>query len=278
MPVYASQKCRYGTMLFNSNDQFVGRSLSLYGEWSEPESFLFSQMVRQGDIVVEAGANIGSHTVMLSHAVGETGAVFAFEPQRLTHQLLCANLAQNERLNVLALQCAVGDTEGVVNFPTVDPRVPNNFGGLSLFMSDTLTEQVALRTIDSLRLQRLDFLKADVEGFEAQTIRGALESIRAHRPIVYLEYLNHYTGDSSKSFLEFFSALDYRVWYFITPLFNRQNFLGNLENVFDGTWSFDLVCVPRERGEMQGLVEVTPDNEGVCRDPDAWRSIRFVAA
>lgn len=78
MSLYVSQKCRYGTMLFNSNDEFVGRSLSLYGEWSEAEPFVFAQMVREGDTVVEAGANIGSHTVMLSKAAGDTGSVFAF--------------------------------------------------------------------------------------------------------------------------------------------------------------------------------------------------------
>ncbi|WP_126282979.1 FkbM family methyltransferase [Burkholderia stagnalis] len=278
MSLYASQKCRYGTMMFNANDEFVGRSLSLYGEWSEPESFVFSQIIRDGDVVVEAGANIGSHTVMLSRAVGDAGIVFAFEPQRHTFQLLCANLALNERLNVRALQCAVGDAEGAVEFPIADPRLANNFGGSSLFLQGLPTESVALRTVDSLRLPRFDFLKADVEGFEANVIRGAHESIRTHRPIVYLEYLNHYTGDSSKVFLDYFTSLDYRVWYFITPVFNHQNYLGSAENVFDGIWSFDLICIPRERGEMHGLVEVTPDNEGVCRDPDAWRRVRFAIA
>lgn len=279
MSLYVSQTCRYGTMLFNSNDDFVGRSLSLYGEWSEPETFVFAQMVRDGDTVLEAGANIGSHTVMLSKAVGDTGSVFAFEPQCHTFQLLCANLALNERLNVRAMQCAVGDEEGSVEFPVIDPHQRNNFGASSLLLPHGLpSEQVALRTVDSLRLPKLDFLKADVEGFEANVIRGAQETLHAHRPIVYLEYLNHHTGDSSKAFLDIFSALGYRVWYFITPVFNRLNFLGNAENVFDGIWSFDLICVPRERGQISGLVEVRPDNEGLCHDPDAWRSVRFESA
>ncbi|MFP3594979.1 hypothetical protein SB689_23840, partial [Chryseobacterium sp. SIMBA_038] len=77
-----TQQCRYGTMIFNRNDDTIGQSLIKYGEWSEAETFLFSQIVRQGDTVVEVGANIGSHTVMLSQAVGDSGVVFAFEPQR----------------------------------------------------------------------------------------------------------------------------------------------------------------------------------------------------
>jgi FkbM family methyltransferase len=273
--LYGTQRCRYGTMLFNINDEYIGRSLSLYGEWSEPETFLFSQILRDGDVVVEAGANLGSHTVMLSRAVGDAGSVIAFEPQRHTFQLLCANLAMNERLNVRALQYAVGDAEGIVEFPIVDPRLPNNFGASSLLLHGCPTESVPMRTIDSLQLPRLNFLKADVEGFEANVVRGADQTIRAHRPIVFLEYLNPYTGNNSKTFLDIFAAYGYRVWYFITPLFNRLNFLGKADNVFEGIWSFDLICVPHERGEMSGLEEVRPDSIGVCNNADLWREVRF---
>ncbi|MFP3733211.1 FkbM family methyltransferase, partial [Bacillus sp. SIMBA_006] len=77
--------------------------------------------VRQGDTVVEVGANIGSHTVMLSQAVGDSGVVFAFEPQRHVFQVLCANLVINHCLNVRANQCAIGDTDGTIDFPAIDP-------------------------------------------------------------------------------------------------------------------------------------------------------------
>ena len=95
MSVYVSQQSRYGTLMLNRNDDTIGRSLTHYGEWSEPETFLFAQMLRLGDTVIEAGANMGSHTVMLSGAVGESGQVYAFEPQRHTFQLLCSNLVIN---------------------------------------------------------------------------------------------------------------------------------------------------------------------------------------
>ena len=50
------RECRHGRMLFNINDKYIGRSLDLYGEFSEPEIALLSKYLRPGDTVVEVGA------------------------------------------------------------------------------------------------------------------------------------------------------------------------------------------------------------------------------
>ncbi|MBU3737095.1 MAG: hypothetical protein FGM62_08995, partial [Methylobacterium sp.] len=55
--------CRHGPLLYNVNDQYVGRSLALYGEFSEQEMAVFRHFVNPGDVVLEVGANIGAHTV-----------------------------------------------------------------------------------------------------------------------------------------------------------------------------------------------------------------------
>lgn len=281
MSVYVSQQSRYGTLMFNRNDDTIGRSLTHYGEWSEPETFLFAQMLRPGDTVIEAGANMGSHTVMLSGAVGDSGQVYAFEPQRHTFQLLCSNLVINQRTNVYAHQWALGDRDGEIDFPVNDPYQAENFGAVSLHAqnSNRQHEAVPIRRLDALKLPALHFLKADVEGCEVEVLRGAMQTIEKHRPILHLEYLNHYTGNAAASYFEMLSALDYRMWFYISPLFNMQNFLGNSENIFAGLWSFDLVCIPRERGEMEGLVEMlTAQDTSSCTDLEAWRSVRYIAS
>ena len=99
-PIYKLVAARHGRFFVNSNDTYVGNSMQHYGEWSEPEIALFEQVVRPGDTVLEAGANMGSHTVWLSKHVGQEGAVYAFEPARHTFQLLCANLVANDCLRL----------------------------------------------------------------------------------------------------------------------------------------------------------------------------------
>ena len=82
-PVNLCHDFRYGKIMYNQLDQFIGRSLRLYGEYSQGEADIFEQIVKPGHIVVEAGANIGSHTIHLAQLAGDQGQVWAFEPQRL---------------------------------------------------------------------------------------------------------------------------------------------------------------------------------------------------
>lgn len=102
MSLYKLKDVRHGRYLFNPNDTYIGRSLDFYGEWSDAEIWLFGQIARPGDTVPEAGANIGSHTAWLSRTVAH-GQVFAFEPARHTHQLLCV---PNEKMEAAGLTLA----------------------------------------------------------------------------------------------------------------------------------------------------------------------------
>ena len=60
------RQCRHGLMVFNRHDQFIGKALKVYGEYSEGEYDVFSQVVKPGDTVIEAGANLGAHTLGLA--------------------------------------------------------------------------------------------------------------------------------------------------------------------------------------------------------------------
>ena len=72
-PVNLCHDFRYGKIMYNQLDQFIGKSLRLYGEYSQGEADIFEQIVKPGHIVVEAGANIGSHTIHLAQLAGDEG-------------------------------------------------------------------------------------------------------------------------------------------------------------------------------------------------------------
>src|SRR5262249_46365854 len=87
----ATNRCRYGSMSFHRNDTYIGRALDLYGEYSESEVDLFRRILKTGDTIIEAGANIGALTVPLAQIVGPSGWLMAFEPQPASFQLLDKN-------------------------------------------------------------------------------------------------------------------------------------------------------------------------------------------
>lgn len=249
---------RYGKIIYNTLDMFVGKSLKLYGEFSQGEAYVFEQMIRPGDCVVEVGANIGSHTVHLAQLVGNDGVVWAFEPQRLVFQILAGNMAINSLVNVHCEQKCVSDTMGKVKVPILDVSRVNNWGGLSLEKTEE-GEPVDMITLDSLGLSRCDFLKIDVEGMELKVLKGGKGLINSFRPIIYAEADRE---DKKKALFSWLHAKRYRIYSHNPPLYNPDNYFGNPDNVFRQgeayIVSFNVLCLPNERHyEVQGLKEIT---------------------
>lgn len=124
------RQCRHGLMVFNRHDQFIGKSLKVYGEYSEGEYEVFSQVVKPGDTVIEAGANLGAHTLGLAQLAGPNGRVYAFEPQRLMFQTLLGNAALNSLTNIYGVQKALSNAPGKLLVPMQDCEKEVNWGGL----------------------------------------------------------------------------------------------------------------------------------------------------
>lgn len=256
--------CRHGAMAYLYRDAYVGRALDLYGEYGEKELRMLLQLLRPGDTVIEAGANLGSLTVPLARHVGSGGRIIAFEPQRALFQLLCANAALNALDWVDARQAAVGDRTGTIEVPRLDYGRHNNFGGISLDRAGSAQparagEPVPLTTIDALELDRVDLIKIDVEGMEGAVLDGAAETIRRCRPFLYMEAdrRERNPGLIGRAF-----ELGYRLWWHCPRLFNRDNNDGRQENVFNTLQSTNLLGVPRESSKgVRSLLEVlSPDD------------------
>ena len=158
--------------------------LCLRVEWSEPEVEAFAAVIHQGDTVLDIGANIGAFTVPLAKLVGGSGRVIAFEPYRINYQMLNANIALNGHRNVWAHQVGVGSRQTTAKgqqlpFEQLSEQQVFNFGGMSIYpvddvdrMQQMAAEQVQaddselfqVHTIDSYNMQRVDFMKIDVQG------------------------------------------------------------------------------------------------------------------
>ncbi len=245
--------CRHGKMLYNEHDIYIGRSLQLYGEYSEGECEAFRQLVRPGWTVLELGANIGAHTVCIAKLVGPQGRVMAFEPQRIVFQTLCANIALNDLQNVDCLHQAVGKKSGTVIMPRMDYNKEFNFAGISVGMTSE-GEVVSLTSVDELELKACHFIKMDIEGMEEEAIHGACETIRRFRPFLYLE---NDRKDKSDSLIRTINDLGYRMYWHVPPLFNPSNFAGNSENVFGRTISRNMLCIHRSINQAVDCPEVS---------------------
>ncbi len=242
---------RYGKMAYLENDTGIGRNIGLYGEWVQLEIDFLLHLIKPGNTVLDIGANIGSHTLAFSKAVGDIGLVFAFEPQDKIYELLRMNLNLNDIKNVCASSSPIGDEIGkTVNIPKFSYAEDFNFGGASLkdnFYKDYY--QTTTITVDSMKLAACNLIKADVEGFEAEVVRGALETIKTHRPFLYLE---NNRPEQLTSIQIMLNALNYAIFSHTPPTFNPNNFNGIKENPWHGSYlEPNMIALPKEKiGEL----------------------------
>lgn len=255
-PKIAVKQGRHGYFCFAQADTVIGRSLSMYGEWGEGEIELLRRMVRKGDVVLDVGANIGTHAVPMAEAVGEKGVVYAFEPQRHVYHLLCANVALNGIENVIAYRTAVGAEPGTITVPIRPINECRNIGNTNIENTDQ-GEPVPLATIDQLDLQRCDLIKVDVEGMEKAVLLGASSTIKKSDPIIYVE---NNIEENSTEVIGCLQELGYKCWWHLEDYFNDDNFYEERHNIFSDVARLEINLLCMAKGsppKLDSLIEVT---------------------
>jgi FkbM family methyltransferase len=155
-----------------------------------------------GVVAIDCGANIGVHTIEWAKVMHGWGRVIAIEAQERIFYALAGNIAINNCFNARAILAAVGAETGHLKVPQPDYAKPASFGSLELRRSpsneyigqaiDYAPEKgndVPLLTIDSLGLDRLDFIKIDIEGMELEALQGAMGAIRKFAPQIFIEII-----------------------------------------------------------------------------------------
>lgn len=204
-------------LLCIETDPHTNESVKLYGEYSEAEVDVFRHFVQKDSVVIDAGALFGCHTLALSELCPE-GIVFAFEPQRIPFQILCANLAFNSVLNVDAVQAALQDSNGMSMMKQLDPKFPVAWG-----MNQTGAREgvpVAALKLDGYSFTKLDFIKLDVEGDEPRAILGARESLTRLHPVLYVEF-----NWNENAIVTLLRAADYQLFLHHAPANREPNYL-----------------------------------------------------
>eukprot|EP00943_MAST-04B_sp_MAST-4B-sp1_P007010 g7010.t1 len=238
------KQCKHGLFMLNYYDTWVSRSLGLYGEWSEYETSIFLNLLQPGDVVIDAGANIGSFTIPMAKKVGAEGTVYAFEPQRFLSQTLSTNVILNELPNVYTMHMALGDHVGTLRIPKILYDKVGNFGAVDLMKQYPANSVLPLMTIDSLMLPCPKLIKIDVEGMEIGVIKGSHKTLHKCKPFLYVE--NNCVKGSKELILEI-NSLGYTLFWDVQPYYNADNYFKNNFDMFPkGMMSINMLGIPND--------------------------------
>lgn len=215
---YVLAGTNHGTMIVNRNDGHQVRPGQGYGvgwqllnsacfDADEVELALGLLGLRRhnfgaGVVAIDGGANVGVHTLEWARHMHGWGRVHAFEAQEYVFYALAGNIALNNCWNATARWCALGEQDGHIDVPEPDYLRAGSFGSLEVrhkpdteYIGQDISYDAedCVRTpmlaIDSMALERLDFLKLDVEGMEMEVLRGARATLQRCKPIVMAEMI-----------------------------------------------------------------------------------------
>ena len=219
------------------NDEVIGENLREYGEYQQKEIDLLVGLLNSVNskqkVVWDIGANIGVHTMAFSK---HSTFVCSWEANPQNFKLLRMNtqgkLAPNVKVHNVAISNGKKDTIQIQDF---DQSKSSNKGELSIVEKGGV--EISARSIDSYMMNYPlpSLIKIDVEGHELEVLKGALVMLKTVKPILYFE-----TADkgSYAEHIKFLKDLDYRMWWFACPNFNKNNYNKNNSNI----WGRSVIC------------------------------------
>jgi FkbM family methyltransferase len=154
------------------------------------------KVLRPGSVFIDVGAHIGRYSFPIAKLVSENGLVIAIEPDPLAFKALLMGVKLNNLRNVLALNIALGDSEGKA---ILCQKLATAASSIIEFDKCQRFVEVPLKRFDSvveeLRLKRVDAIKIDVEGAEIQVLKGAVNTITRFKPFIVIEVRNSNTNE-----------------------------------------------------------------------------------
>jgi FkbM family methyltransferase len=153
------------------------------GCYESAKTRLIEAYIQEGRVFYDLGAHVGYFTLLAALLVKESGHVVSFEPNPDNIKHLKRHIYMNNYSNVKVIEAAVSNVDGFASF---NNKRESSTGKLSLEGNI----QVVTRTIDTLvgegEIPPPDYMKIDVEGSEAQVLRGALKTIEKYGPTIFL--------------------------------------------------------------------------------------------
>lgn len=183
-----------GKFSVNIDTRYKVERIMWTGKFEEKLVALARARLAAGDVCFDVGGNVGAISIALAEAVGPTGKVHTFEPNPTNFARLSANFELNPELKsrVVLNNVGIGDQPGTLYW-SEDPGNPGN--GMLGESGDIESKVITLDSYSEANaIQKLDFMKVDVEGMELQVFQGAEQTLKRFKPTIYFETLSRFSS------------------------------------------------------------------------------------
>jgi FkbM family methyltransferase len=197
--------------IYTIQNDCMGRDIINKHIW-EPHIVNFLKTnLKKDSVFLDVGSNYGWHSIIASNICDK---VFSFEPQTLMYEIQKLNIEENKIENCFVFKYALGNSEDTKEMAPIDYGMNGvNIGDLSIGNGGEL---VNVKTLDSMKLSKVDVIKIDVQGYEKFVLEGGMETIKKNKPIMIIEFeefqLNKFWY-GSKNLFDIIRELDYEIYF-----------------------------------------------------------------
>jgi FkbM family methyltransferase len=177
-------------VLVRTRPDYVFKHAYLFGEYEPVNTAVFKKLIRPGDVCFDVGACFGFYTCVFA----KWGAhVYAFEPLPSSFALNAETVQLNGcQSAVKAFNCGLGERAGILRVYTFKNLSQGHASSSDLGRTDAVPHECPITTLDDFcaeqAVERISFLKMDVEGFEYEVLKGGQKVLsRPDAPIVHFE-------------------------------------------------------------------------------------------
>lgn len=214
----------------------IQRQIYFFGAYEPIESYLLKSLLEPDDVVVDAGANIGFYTMLISSQLTH-GKVMSFEPVPRNFEILKHNISfSSNRKNIEIFNKGLWHEKDEIEF-SLETSMEDNIGSytagkVSASLAKHICEVVPLDEL--LRsASRLDFVKMDIEGAELSALKGGQATIEKFRPQFLIEInrkaCERFNYDPNE-IAQFFKAMNY-TFYRVGDVFERSEWIKDFSNI-----------------------------------------------
>ena len=203
-----------GFNLFAMPNDYVGASIIAHQSYEKHVTDVIRAELKEGDVFLDLGANLGYFAMMGCSIVKERGKVISFEPNPQNLQLITASQQDNKFNNLTLYPYAVSDHATTLRFTTVGSN-----GGVITEHSKYQTHYLMVESVvldDFLKdEERIDFVKMDIEAHELPALRGMENLMRKFRPKLVTEFhpwaISINNPEPTEELLEKIESFGYRI-------------------------------------------------------------------
>ena len=209
-------------MNVNPSDKGISEELSMFNIHEPLNTKFLSEQLEEGMICLDVGANLGYFAFLESLKVGKTGKVIGVEPAPSTFELFKKNIKLQKYQNISSYNFAFTNKESIVDFfvsnssnwSRIIEEKDNDHGDKGNII------KIKCRTIDNfideIKLNKLNLIKLDLEGYEYEIFEGAQKTLSKLKPMLQIEVHRDFMGiEKSLKFLKNLKDLGYDIVYYI---------------------------------------------------------------